>query len=358
MGEIEEEQKQRIQWPDTVKYVCIILVMLCHLEANTDIWGAFYSPFFLSAFFVVSGYVYEHKASFLKVLCKKIRQLLIPWLVFSVLNILLAQVLSFNKHESLLTELKWNFLQIRGRGDEIWFVAALFVAFIPFYFFIKWYEGYAVKTHKSNTHIVAILFAWILSLISVIYTKMMPAGALPWSSTSLPWHIEYVFQAMFYMVLGYIFRQQYEGEFDKYNTFLTRITVWAIYLLLVYIPYFTNAKLPFIAKTVYDYISSITGITALVMTTKVVKSNRYVKYVGQNTLIYFALHGKLYSLVQTMLRRYVGGVYNAILDNVVISSVFALAFALVLSFLLIIPAYVTNRWFPWLLGRTYRLRKP
>lgn len=133
---------KRIVWVDVVKYICILMVMLSHLEARTDLWQVFYTPFFLSAFFFVSGYVYKPKdGGFKKFLHKKIRQLFVPWLVFSVFNILLSQILSFNEHSGLLTELMWNFLQIRGKGDGIWFVAALFVSFIPFYFAINWYEA-------------------------------------------------------------------------------------------------------------------------------------------------------------------------------------------------------------------------
>lgn len=130
----------RVIWVDRVKYICIVMVMLSHLETCTRAWSAFYSPFFLSSFFFVSGYVYKRKENFTGFLYKKIYQLFIPWLVFSVLDILLSQFISFNNHAGLLEELKWNFLQIRGMGDGIWFVAALFVAFIPFYFFIKLYE--------------------------------------------------------------------------------------------------------------------------------------------------------------------------------------------------------------------------
>lgn len=139
------EASKRIVWVDVVKYICILMVMLSHLEARTDVWSAFYTPFFLSAFFFVSGYVYRPKDSFNRFLYKKFRQLFVPWLVFSVFNILLSQTLSFNEHTGLLPELTWNFLQIRGKGDGIWFVAALFVAFIPFYFFINWYENKAKK---------------------------------------------------------------------------------------------------------------------------------------------------------------------------------------------------------------------
>lgn len=52
---------QRIDYVDTVKYICIMFVILSHLAANTNLMWAFYSPFFLSAFFFVSGYVYKQK---------------------------------------------------------------------------------------------------------------------------------------------------------------------------------------------------------------------------------------------------------------------------------------------------------
>lgn len=141
---------KRIEWVDVVKYVCIIMVMLSHLETQTDIWRAFYTPFFLTAFFFTAGYVYKPKGSFKEFLYSKFRQLFVPWLVFSVFDLLLSQVLSFNVHESLAVELKWNFLQIRGQGDQIWFVAALFIAFIPFYFFIKKYETISEIISKNH----------------------------------------------------------------------------------------------------------------------------------------------------------------------------------------------------------------
>lgn len=116
-------------------------------------------------------------------------------------------MISFNAHESLLEELKWNFLQIRGQGDQIWFVAALFVAFIPFYFFIQCYEKQSQKMNGGDSHncIMAIILAWLLSLASILYTRLVPVSTFPWNTISLPWHIEYMFQAMFYMVLFFIF---------------------------------------------------------------------------------------------------------------------------------------------------------
>ena len=74
-------------------------------------------------------------------------------------------------------------------------------------------------------------------------------------------------------------------------------------------------------------------------------------YVGQNTLIYFALHGKAFSFIQVLLSRYAAGSYSAILSNAITSNLFAVAFTFLLSFILLIPAYIINRWFPFIVGR-------
>lgn len=293
-------QAKRIEWVDIVKYVCIIMVMLSHLETRTEIWSAFYTPFFLSAFFFAAGYVYKPNNSFGVFLDKKIRQLFMPWLVFSVFDIVLSQIITFNEHDSLLEELKWNFLQIRGQGDQIWFVAALFVAFIPFYFFIRFYESKPQKINGGdcNKCVVAIALAWLLSFSSILYTRLVPADIFPWNTTSLPWHIEYMFQAMFYMVLGYMFRHNMEAEFDKYNTLKLRIVALLAYLVLVFVPFFGKVKVPMVGDILYHYLTVVVGIATLILIAKEIKANRYINYVGQNTLIYFALHGKALSVIQ------------------------------------------------------------
>lgn len=347
------KETKRIEWVDVVKYVCIIMVMLSHLETRTKIWSAFYFPFFLTAFFFTAGYVYKAKADFKEFIYKKVRQLFVPWLVFSVFDIALSQVITFNKHESFLVELKWNFLQIRGQGDQIWFVAALFVAFIPFYFFIQWYENKSLEMNGgySRNCIIAVLLAWLLSFISILYNRLVPADIFPWNSNSLPWHVEYVFQAMFYMVLGYMFRHNFEIKFDKCNTKKTRTLFVIIYIILVFVPFFGRINMHMLADIIYQYFKSILGIAALISIAKVIKANKYINYVGQNTLIYFALHGKFLSIIQTLLKKFATNFYSAVLNNVAISSLFCLVFSLVLSVILIIPAYIINKWFPFIVGR-------
>lgn len=198
---------------------------------------------------------------------------------------------------------------------------------------------------------MAIILAWILSLVSILYTRLVPKSIFPWNTSSLPWHIEYMFQAMFYMVLGYLFRRNMETEFDKHNTPKLRVEALTVYLLFVFVPFFCKIKMPIVVDILYQYLTSIIGIATLILIAKVVTPNKYINYVGQNTLIYFALHGKVYSIIQTLLKKFVGGFYAVVLNSVAISSVFCLMLSLILSVILIVPAYTINRWFPFIVGR-------
>ena len=335
---MESNNGKRIEWVDIGKFICIMFVMLSHLESGTDDLRRIYSPFFLTVFFFLSGYVYREAVSFKEHFIKKAKGLFVPWFVFSHFNILLSQIISLKEKRSLIDQLMWNWLQIRGKDDEIWFVAALFIAYIPFYFFVK-----------QKKSCVVITMSILLSVVSVVYTKVVPSAFFPWGTANLPWHLEYVFQAMLWMVLGYYFKIYCEHIFDKCNTKLTCVFLWASYLFVVYA---FSGVYPNWIDIPLDYFVSALGILSIISLCKLVKSNKYCSFVGSNTLTFFGLHGKVYAVLEKMMAVFAGVFYQAILGNNLASNVFAIMLTVVLSLILIIPAMIINRWFPWVLGRT------
>lgn len=156
------------------------------------------------------------------------------------------------------------------------------------------------------------------------------------------------------MILGYMFRHYFESWLDKNNNTKMRVIAVSGYLLMVFIPYFGNLEMTMIMSIFYQYAEAFVGIFTLVLFAKVVHSNRYINYVGQNTLIYFSLHGKVYSLIQTLLKKFVMGFYSMVLNNTFMSSVFCIVLSLILSVILIIPAYIINKYFPFIVGRKKR----
>ena len=336
---------QRIEWIDIAKFICLMCVMNSHLETNTYLLSLVFTPFFLTLFFFSSGYVYRHNYNFTKFLGKKITQLFIPWFVFSVLNIVLSQVISFNEHADFKSEFFWNLVQIRGKDDGLWFVSALFVTFIPFYFFINWFQ----KTSVKKKYCVIVVASLFLSIMSSYYYIAMDPTLLPWNSVALPWHLEYIFVAMFYMVLGYLFRTRFELFFDRYNTPRFRYAIWIVFLGTILLEYkIPSTGLRDIAMT---YVCQILGIMAVISVCKVLPANKFVLYIGQNTLLCFALHGKVYGVLQTVFKKFMPILYQNILGNLFASTLFSIALTFALCGILIIPIWIINHWFPFLIGR-------
>ena len=163
---------------------------------------------------------------------------------------------------------------------------------------------------------------------------------------------------MFYMALGYFLRRNFEPTFDRLNSRRNRIILLAVYLCSVYYPYLTDFRMPYVLQELFaKLINPMMGCTLVCAFSKVIRSNRYFSYVGQNTLLYFAFHGKALGFAQGIFKRLFGTFYAQILSNKLTSSIFAVCFTVVLSFVLIIPCYIVNRWFPFLVGKTSKVKK-
>ena len=315
---------KRIQWVDTAKYICILFVILSHVDSDLSPLIPFYTPFFLKGFFFLSGYVYRAPSSFKRHIEKKTKELLIPWFIWSNVDIILSSILSFNSHQPLKDELINNLFQIRGSGDGLWFINALFVAYIPFYFIIKKFKL-----------IYACVVSGALSVICFIYSSL---GGSP-----LPWHIEYMFTAAFWMVLGLFFKKMIEPYFDKLNSIANGVVLFLVYIAFVYVD--------FEIFVVSSYLNTLIGILFLIAACKTIKANIYINFVGQNTLAYFAFHGKVISILTHFLPSCFIFLPFDFPDRVIGTTISDIVITLFTSLILIIPTIIVKKIAPWSLGR-------
>lgn len=330
--------KKRIGWVDTMKCICILFVMLAHLESGSPVLDAVYTPVFLTGFLFAAGYTYVPEDDFPEFMRKKGKTLLWPWLFFSTFNLLSAQVFSLHRHDSLWTELKWNLLQIRGEGDGLWFVAALFVAFVPFYWFIRWYES--SRAGRKTELLLGITLG--LSALSVFYSRKMDPELLPWNSSALPWHLEYAFQAGFFMTLGYLARVKNWQDRGWWS-----VGIYAGVLL-------AGEAVPLWLWYPWQYLEQTTGVFALMGVSRKLPRHPVTEQLGRSTLLCFALHGKVMSILEWMLRRAVPGGYAQVLENPWLSPLLAMMLTVLMALILLVPIGIINRWCPFLLGRKRR----
>lgn len=334
---------ERLAWVDTGKFICMFFVMLSHLELHTIGQYFFYSPFFLTGFFFLSGYVYKSAGTFAEHFRKKTYQLLLPWVILSNLNIILRYIISFNEQGAFLDELKWNFLQIRGYGDELWFVAALYVAYIPFYFFIKYLKP------KSCFVVTALLY-----IASVIYGRFFPDVYGNIATNSLPWHLDYIPQAMLFMMLGYFFKElKFETIFRKVSNKKSTVVGVLVYLMLSLLigKCVRNHIFPVGLELLVNSLLKLLAITTLIMVSQNVKTNKLISFVGRNTLCYFAFHGKVLSAMETGMKVLIPALYVWLTNNTWIAGLAAIAETFIICVVLIVPTMLTNKYFPFCVGK-------
>ena len=316
-----------------MKFICIFFVMLSHLGSNkiAPVLRAFYEPFFLNGFLFASGYTYHEGRPYKEFLKRKIKQLFVPWFLYSNLNIALSAIMSFNEKSLTPSQLFLrNMMQVRGYNDEIWFVAALFVAYQPFYWLVK-----KTKDKNWNPYIIPA----ICLFISKTYEWLMPKDILPWGSNSLPWHIEYIPQALAFMYLGYVVCKQKSEDLFKKAAILYPV-LWTLPLLI-------SQK----GNLVLEAANEITGVMFLLTVSKMIKPTKWINFIGQNTLSYFALHRKLVTLWEVAWKKINRSLFEKIYANNMLSTVYSIAFSVFACMVLVIPIVLINKYLPELAGK-------
>lgn len=374
----EERKTSRVEWIDVLKFICIFFVMCSHTNGASATIAVGYTPFFLLGFFFASGYVYK-RAPFKVFLKKKLFGILLPWGIFAIILPLIKNLLTGG---DVLGVFLGNILQIRAYGDSLWYLTALFVTFFPFYFIEKYLS--AAK---------ALAVSGILALASMFYLKFCPAinykiFTFTAATNALPWHLEIVFMANLFMVLG----RYYKGKPEEYTKQLVKPWLWII-LFVAYLSivisynYMTGNFIGLGSYGGKDVISIFVwiaaesfGLVSLVIISKLIKPNKFILFAGANTLIFYALHievvnffihlparlfygwgaGKIYTTVNIVFD-YVFDIYidpypelYTVCGDITYAIVYA-ANTLISMVVLIAPSLIINYLAPFVVGKKYPL---
>ena len=90
---LDNKPTQRLPYIDIAKAIALMLIVYSH---TTNCYGQTYlGSFFIAAFFLLSGYTSKYKVSWKQHLIKRAQRLLIPYLLFSVVFILLCRNFTF-----------------------------------------------------------------------------------------------------------------------------------------------------------------------------------------------------------------------------------------------------------------------
>ena len=310
----------RIAWLDAAKGIAIILVVLGHIVQNytEHISFAFqliYS-FHMPAFFVFSGYLINEDAPFLLYVKKKVKSLLLPYLVFATI-LFIYDVLSdilINKNTNAFTEFKEKLINTLLVFNSsyffiLWFLPCLFTALIIFFGVLK-----VLKNELLRFITVSLLSITILFLKSKFVFE-------------LPLCADTALFAVFWLYLGhFISYLKHKKSFSITHKTTVFIICSTILLLINIIVFITNhGALVFSFRNLYFnnifvyILTACFGTAAVILLGSILQNSKSLLLIGKESLYIYGLHFILIAVLAKLLFFIPSGILFEIIKTVIIA---------------------------------------
>ena len=275
----------RLNWIDTLKAICMVCVYIAHTESFTTsstILGKVVLPFYVNAFFFISGYLLynkylktNHIENFSLTMYKKgilncIFKLAIPTVIFSIL-IYLPKILFHGNAFNFSTFT----LEILG-GTSFWFTSALFVAQLVILTLFL--------TKRKNI----LFYAGITGIIFIIFQSFCNYNTKP-AIEYFPWFWRTGLNYSLVMTLGGLYKI-YEDKPKRFVPYLAVVISIIGYYLICSGHNVACFGLSGRTNTI-GFLTSIATSLVLIEVVKRIKANGVTDFIGKNSILFYFLSG-------------------------------------------------------------------
>lgn len=315
-------ENERIEFLDNIKGFAIILVILGHSYSNINLLVTWLNSFHMPLFFVVSGFLIANKNSLEYKLNKKVKNIIIPYIIFSLIIGAFIGVLKYkNDIEQLLIHMKdVLFLTVTLQGYSVcWFLACLFISEIIFIFLLR-------NTNKFRTYIFISIY-----IVSII---------LP---NNIFYPVSRILLATFYLYLGYVLNNI--NKIEKINLFYYFILV-LIHMYLCDLNGSITVMTMDLNSKILFVVSSILGILLVwgLFKMYILNEMKFLTYFGKNSIIIMVTHVIFIEIIKLLDYKINLGICNLGYAEGIIVTLIVL--------LLEIPTiFIMNKYFYYLFGK-------
>lgn len=282
----EKPVKERIHWIDIAKGICLIAVILGHLDLRT--WGFVYS-FHLTVFFILSGYTMRKEALTGEYLKNKFRRLMTPYFFTCTAVAGMEIVNSVVIHGDMTTATITGILSdnlVRGffgsglnqqlgeiqmgqNVGAIWFLPALFFALI--------FVQFLLNTFKSRA-------GQMLAGVG-----MAAVGCISASFIWLPFSIQSAMLAVPFILFGMWLKESQLLEKLKWYHYVVFAAVFVAGCMTEYAQLFWVVSCT-VENWFFTPLCAICSSLVLLGISKMIKRLPPLEFVGRNSLIFLCVH--------------------------------------------------------------------
>lgn len=310
-----DRKSDRIEWVDCAKGIGIILVVAGHSICPRELKYWLYT-FHMPLFFFLSGLTFNYKKynTFIVFIKSKIRTLIIPYIVLSVICFLwkLVNYIVLGTKMDILSTLLGFIIQIRGGrfGAGIWFLPLIFVTELLIWCILR-------LGNERKKRVVTI--ALVMLVIGYLYCRFV--------DVKLPWAVDSALVSTFFMTIGFYSKSILNHKIGKLGLLfvIPNITVGFLnsYMFDTRVDMWSNDY----GSLVLYLISAFSGIYFCITLSTIVKPN-WLNYIGRYSLYFYGLH---LMIVEVMTK-----VMNRVIDTSKVIDQYIAMFVTVLSVLLIL----------------------
>lgn len=251
----------RVKWIDYSKGIGIFLVVIGHV--NRGLMSFFNDPilntideyvysFHMPLFFFLAGMFFLSSAAKENFILNKLRVLIYPYVVWSIIQGLIESI--FSKYKNTETNILdvFNLLQPRA---QFWFLFALMMIFV---------FTYILHKAKCNMYI-------ILAISIILYFSQSYIGTI--------FHFDYISHNLIFFALGSIFYY----TFNRAHFFKNKLLLYVIFII--------SCFLLFVFYSENNFIAAILGITMVISLSIILPSNlNLLCKIGTMSMPIYILH--------------------------------------------------------------------
>ena len=281
------ETKQRLPWIDVSKGILILFVVLGHIEYYAqEFVGShsydflhhilfLYLPYYIPAFFIVTGFCSNFDVPFKTFLVKNIKTLLVPSVLIGFLVARWIELFLYGGGLSVSNFLSINYMELCMTGGH-WFLTTLFLSKMVLYLQRKYFDYSPI-------------------LVFVVYLLMMLLGSLLYNNNILPniWYFKHVLLLLPFLYLGSWLRTNPKWVDKRYH-----IPLGIAMLLLAFVmprfglpyPYIVGAPGVFWGNFLLCVVMVMFGTLMVFSVSIKIQGCKPFEILGKHSLMIFLLH--------------------------------------------------------------------